>query len=118
MFPWDAYLARARELAGDTAMTADEKELFETLMLACFSGAEEAHLPREQRLKNAVYRMRQRTVLEGDEMRRSVADIAQSAEGLLKDATRASGGIDLEVLANAVELHGKSLARAIRNMGG
>ena len=64
-------------------MEGDEvtREEYETLMLAVFSGAEEATLPREERLKNALYRADQRA----QGLASSVADQSASAITIVQE---------------------------------
>ncbi len=64
-------------------MEEDEvtREEYETLMLAVFSGAEEATLPREERLKNAIYRADQRA----QGLASSVADQSASAITIVQE---------------------------------
>ncbi len=57
------------------------REEYETLMLAVFSGAEEATLPREERLTNAIYRADQRA----QGLASSVADQSASAITIVQD---------------------------------
>ncbi len=73
--------AWTRISAGERYGDEVTREEYETLMLAVFSGAEEATLPREERLTNAIYRADQRA----QGLASSVADQSASAITIVQE---------------------------------